>query len=130
MGNRRFVRVNPTGAMILNGLLGGSATITAPAGPYFVGVNYTFSVSTTLTSPTFDWTNQPGVTVVSGQGTSSAVIQFTSAGIRSVVVDIRGSEGRSQRAAWIDDVGSTPPYSPSLNFSDARNSMYLAIGFP
>lgn len=130
MGNRRFVRVNPTGAMILNGLLGGQATITAPSGPFAVGVNYTFSVVTSLTSPTFDWTNQAGVTVVSGQGTSSAVIRFDSAGIRSLVVDIYGSDGKRQRAAWIDNVGSTPPYAPALKFNDARNSQYLGIGIP
>ena len=128
MGNRRFVRVNPTGAMILNGLLGGQATITAPSGPFAVGVNYTFSVVTSLTSPTFDWTNQAGVTVVSGQGNRSAVIRFDSAGIRSLVVDIDGSDGKRQRAAWIDEVGSTPPYSPSLDYSDARNSFYRAMG--
>lgn len=131
MRRRRLVR-NPVGAWIRLGLFGEASTITAPSGPYSINTNYTFTVSTGLPGPTFDWTNQAGVTVVSGQGTSSAVIRFTIDGIRTIVVDITGSDGRNQRAAWIDKVSATnptPPYFPSLNFTDPRNSQYSMGGF-
>lgn len=128
-GSKRFVRVNPTGAMILNGLIGGAAEITPPSGPYSTGVNYTFTASTSLTGATFDWTSEPGVTVVSGQGTDTAVIRFDLGGVRTVRVEVTGDTGRTQRAAWIDHVGASAPYSPSLDFSDARNSQHYIMGW-
>lgn len=129
--DRRLVWPRRAASMILNGLLGARPTIIPPGsgfGGYLINVDYVFEATTSLTGATFDWTNQPGVTVVSGQGTNSAVIRFTSAGVRSVVVDITAPGRMSERAAWIDHVGGeAPSYSPSLDFSDERNSMYAGV---
>ena len=127
--NRRLVWPKRAASMILNGLLGARPTITAPAGPFSINTNYTFSATTSLTGATFDWTNQPGVTVVSGQGTSSAVIRFTEAGVRSIVVDITAPGRMVERAAWIDHVDSFSPTSiPNLAlWLDASDASTLTL---
>ena len=122
---RRKVRVNPTGAMILNGLMGEDVTITPPSGPWSIDTDYSFTAVTAAPDPEYDWQLDPGMTIVSGNGTDTVVVRFTSAGVRSVRVDVRDSDGHLRRAAWVDHVGAdAPTYTPSLDFYDARNSMY------
>lgn len=125
MSRRRLIR-NPVGAWINLGLLGSQGTITAPAGPYSINVSYVFSMTAGLAS--YDWQRETGMTILSGIGTNEITVQFTEPGIRTVRCDARDSNGTNILAAWIDTVGTAPPYSPSLDFSDARNSMYVAMG--
>lgn len=133
-GRKRFVRVNPTASMILNGLLGDEAVeITPPAGPFEVGVEYVFTATTDLEGPQFEWSLEPGLEILSGQGTDTVTIRFVSPGIRSVRVAVTDATGMTYRAAFMEHVSGPEPepgeYWPKLDFTDPRNSMYSVGGF-
>jgi len=66
-----------------------TATITAPGGTIYQFVDATFTVSTDVPSPTYTW-SAAGGSVISGQGTTSAVIRFSSSGSQSVTCDVTG----------------------------------------
>lgn len=102
-----------------------SASVTPPAGTIYTLTDNTFTATTNVPSPVYTWSVGAGDTIVSGQGTASVVVKFGTAGTRTVSLSVTG--GGTASASWsgavVDD-----PYLPSLDYSDARNSIYRAMG--
>jgi hypothetical protein len=98
-----------------------TATVSGPGETIYQFVDATFTVSTDVPSPTYTWSVSGG-SVVSGQGTTSAVIRFTSSGSQSVTCDVTG--GGTASASWSGTVTAFNPLAVSgltlwLDASDA-----------
>jgi hypothetical protein len=109
---KRFVRVNPTASMILNGLLSGgeptySASIAPPAGTLYTATNLTFTATTDVPTPTYTWSVGSGVTIVAGQGTSFLTVNFSASGSRTISLSVGG--GGTASAEWTGTVAVWVP---------------------
>lgn len=100
----------------------GGITIVAPGGPYYVGEEYEFTATTTEMTPTWSWSVGPGATIVSGGLTDTVFIRFDSATTVTITATVAGVGSAKKQ---ITATGAA--YSPSLDFSDDRNSMYAGI---
>lgn len=107
-----------------------SAGITPPAGTIWTIIPVTFTATTNVPAPVYTWSVGPGATIVSGQGTASAVIRFDSAGARSVSLAVTG--GGSAAANW---AGTVEPFVPTLipNMAlwvDANDAASITLDVP
>ena len=95
------------------------AVIIPPDGPFSSGLDYTFTSITDVLTPVYSWTPGPGVTVISQPSPGTVVVRFASAGVATLNLTVTG-DGAAV-ASWYDTVLA---YTPQLDFSDVRNSMY------
>lgn len=104
-----------------------SAGITPPAGTIWTIIPATFTATTNVPSPVYTWSVGPGATIVSGQGTASAVIRFDSAGSRSVSLAVTG--GGSAAANWAGTVTAFTPAAISglVLWLDASNAGTITV---
>lgn len=104
-----------------------SATVTAPGGTIYQFVDATFTVSTDVPSPTYTWSVASGGSVVSGQGTASAVIRFTGTGSRTVTCDVTGGGTASGSSAVTVTAFSPSILSNLAGWWDFSSSSYLTV---
>ena len=92
----------------------GSASITAPAGPYYAGQSYVFTGTSNVPTPTWNWSVGSGVTLISGQGTNTVTVRFDALNARSLSLAVAG--GGSASAGWsgtiLGNASVTAPAGP------------------
>jgi hypothetical protein len=103
-----------------------TATITAPGGTIYQFVDATFTVSTDVPSPVYTWSVSGG-SVISGQGTTSAVIRFSSSGSCSVTCDVTGG-GTASDTSPVTVTAFLPNVISNLSFwNDASSLSYVTL---
>lgn len=104
-----------------------SATVTPPGGTIYQYVDVTFTVSTDVPTPTYTWSVASGGSVISGQGTTSAVIRFSGIGTRTVTCDVGGG-GSASDSETVTVTEFTPAVISDLaGWWDASSASYVTV---
>lgn len=104
-----------------------SATVTGPGGTIYQYVDVTFTVSTDVPTPTYTWSVASGGSVISGQGTASAVIRFSGTGSRTVTCDVGGG-GSASDSETVTVTEFTPTLISNMaGWWDASSLSYVTL---
>ena len=104
-----------------------TATVTPPGGTIYQYIDVTFTVSTDVPTPNYTWSVASGGSVISGQGTTSAVIRFTGTGSRTVTCDVTGG-GAASDSDTVTVTAFTPALISNLaGWWDASSLSYVTV---